>query len=100
VKPLLVIALVIFGLLVGPPALFYAIYGKEGGGGHPPASYLVYLYIVFGFRYAAPVAGGLALVASRLAFSRAATARMRWGSLGLGGLLCAASAVAWFHSVT
>ncbi|MGH7151059.1 MAG: hypothetical protein ACREIU_10190 [Planctomycetota bacterium] len=96
-KPLLVTALVVLGLLVTPPALFVAIYGTEGGGGHPPAICLVYLYAWFGFRFAAPVAGGLALAASRLAFSRAATPWMRWGSLGLGVFLCLASAVAWFH---
>ncbi len=96
-KPLLVIALVILGLLVVPPALFVAVFGTDGGGGHPPAIALVYLYVWFGFRFAAPVAGGLALAASGLAFTRVATPRMRWGTLGLGVFLCLASAVAWFH---
>ena len=93
---MLVISLVILGLLVVPPLLFVAIFGMEGGG-HPPPIIIPYLYVLFGFRFAAPVAAVLAFASAWSAFSRGATPAIQYGAAALGTLLCLASGYAWFH---
>ena len=93
----MVAALVILGLLIVPPLLLLPFVISNPGHGHPPAIIIPYLYVLFGFRYAAPVGAVLALGAGWLAFSRDATPRFPYGSFALAILFGVGSALAWLH---
>lgn len=92
-----IIAAVILGLLVVPPLLFFAVFGTNLRGGHPPAILIPYLYLLLGFRFVAPLGAALALGAGWLAFSRSSTAPFRYGAMALGISLSVASVFAWLH---
>jgi hypothetical protein len=92
-----IIAVAILGVLLVPPLLFLAVFGTHLRGGHPPAIVIAYLYLLFGFRFVAPLGAALALRAGWLAWSRRTTHRWRYGALALGLALGIASAYAWVH---
>lgn len=96
-KPLFILSVVIFALLVVPPLLFLAVLGFNPGGGHPSPIIIPYLWVLFGFRFAAPVGAVLALASAWIAFSRGATPGFRYGALALGIIFCVTSVYAWIH---
>lgn len=96
-KGLFVAATVLFALLIVPPLLLLPLVISNPGSGHPPAIIIPYLYLIFGFRFVAPVGAILALSAGWLAFSRDTTPRFRYSAVALGILFAAGSAYAWLH---
>ena len=92
-----IIAVVIIGLLLLLPLLFFAVFVSNLRGGHPPVIIIPYLYLLFGFRFVAPLGATLALGSRWLAFSRSTTPRFRYGALALGISLCVVGVYAWLH---
>jgi len=98
-KTMFIIVAVILGLLLVPPLLFVAVFGANLKGGHPPAIIIPYLYLLFGFRFVAPLGAVLALGVGWLASSHSAAGRLRYGVLAVGLMLCAGSVYAWLHEL-
>lgn len=99
-KALRIAGYVILGFLLVPPILFFAYFavgGPKSDTGHPPAILIPYLYVLYGFRFLAPIGAVASLTAAWLAFSRAMPIGIRYRPLALGIFFCCGSALAWLH---